>query len=245
MRDRARMAVLLVAVAAIAAAARGDQRAAIPRAVESYARVLEAITGGALRQPTLESLLGVGRLAAVMLAGEKGVLEDLGDADYQTVVQQMTGFRVSRDPIVYVEPDPDFFLNLSKTHGTAHDLAFFQRYKQTIPDGVWDVYIQQTTDESGCVRFGSLTLVEAYTRWTAFRQQFPKHYITEVAQFIGDIEDTLLEETCACEGPESVLEELSAFVKAFPDATVTLRVRERLAQVQQGTSDFQFKCVGG
>jgi hypothetical protein len=152
---------------------------------------------------------------------------------------------VSKDLVVYVEPDPDSFIKLAQDYGKAHDVAFFQRYKQTIPDGVWHVYIQPMTDEGGCVRFGSLALVESYTRWTAFRQQFPKQYVREVEQFLVDLDDTLVEETCACGAAEDVVKELAAFVKELPGAGITPRVRERLDKVKLGTSDITFRCVPG
>jgi hypothetical protein len=237
--------VLCACVLAFSVAQAGQQAPAIPRAVDSYARLLEALMGSAARKPTVESVLGTGRLAAETLAGETGVLEDLTDEDYQTVVQKMIGFKVGKDPIVYVEPDPDAFIKLAQEYGKAHDVAFFQRYKQTIPDGVWHVYIQPVTADSGCVRFGSLTLVESYARWTAFRQQFPKQYLREVEQLLVDLDDTLVEETCACGSAEDVVKELSAFVKELPDAAIAPRVRERLEKVRQGTSDITFGCKGG
>lgn len=237
--------VLCAIALAISVVHAGQRAPAIPRAVDTYARLLEALMGAAPRKPTVESVLGTGRLAAETLAGESGVLEDLTDDDYQAVVRKMIGFKVSKDPIVYVEPDPDAFIKLAQGYGKAHDVAFFQRYKQTIPDGVWHVYIQPMTDESGCVRFGSLALVESYTRWTAFRLQFPKQYLREVEQLLVDLDDTLVEETCACGNAEDVVKELLAFVKALPNAEITARVRERLEKVKQGTSDFQFRCTGG
>ena len=240
------MPTMMLAIAvAFSVSQGGQQTPAIPSAVDAYARMLEVLTGSAPRKPTLESVLGTGRLAAEMLAGEKGVLEDLSDDDYRAVVQKMTGFRVSKDPIVYVEPDPDFFIKLAQDYGKAHDVAFFQRHKQTMPDGVWHAYIQPMTDEGGCVRFGSLTLLEAYTRWTAFRQQFPKQYVREVEQLLVDLDDALVEETCACGSAEDVVKELSAFVKELPGAEITARVRERLEKVKQGTSDIKFRCVPG
>lgn len=242
------MAILRV-VSALALAisiAQADQRVpAIPRAVDTYARLLEALMGASVRRPTVENVLGTGRLASETLAGEGGVLEDLSDEDYQTVVEKMTLFKVSKDPIVYVEPDPDAFIKLAQDHGKAHDVAFFQRYKQTIPDGVWHVYVQPLTHDTGCVRFGSLALVESYARWTAFRQQFPKQYLREVEQLLVDLDDTLTEETCACGSAEDVVKEFSAFVKELPDAEITPRVRERLEKVRQGTSDITFGCRGG
>ena len=237
--------ILLAIAVAFSVSQGGQPTPTIPSAVDAYARMLQALTGSAPRKPTIESVLGTGRLAAELLLGEKGVLEDLSDDDYRTVVQKMTGFMVSRDEVVHVEPDPDFFIKLAQGHGKAHDVAFFQRYKQTIPNGVWHAYIQQMTDFTGCVRFGSLTLVEAYTRWTAFRQQFPKQYVREVEQFLVDLDDTLVEETCACGSAEDVVKELSAFVKEQPDAEITARVRERLEKVKLGTSDIKFRCVPG
>jgi hypothetical protein len=237
--------VLCATALAISVVHASQQAPAIPRAVDTYARLLEALMGAAPRKPTVENVLGTGRLAAETLAGDSGVLEDLGEDDYQMVVQKMTGFLVSRDEVVHVEPNPDFFIKLAQDYGKAHDVAFFQRYKQTIPNGVWHVYIRQQTDYSGCVRFGSLALVESYQRWTAFRQQFPKQYLREVEQLLVDLDDTLVEETCACGSAEDVAKELSAFVRELPGAEITPRARDRLEKVKQGTSDITFRCTGG
>ena len=115
---------------------------------------------------------------------------------------------------------------------------------KTVPDANRE-YIQQQTDYSGCIRFGTMSLVDCYARWVAYDKKYPNRYASEVKNFLRDIEDVLATGTCACEGKEAVLRELEAFVRAFPSARITMLVRERMNQIREGKSDIRFHCISG
>jgi len=211
-----------------------NQKATIPDAVEDYSRDLNIIRSGAKAGPGTEELLQRGRRAAKALLqsdgpGSMNVLERLTAGDFQKVVLKMEGFLVNREETVYVEPDPGFFLALAKRFGDRASIDFFEAFRKTAPDA-WPVYIQQQTDYSGCARFGSLSLVETYGRWTAFRTEHPKRYSAEVAVFLRRVEEELTEGNCACEGKDAVLSEVVAltappqpgcFVTMTPEAQRT------------------------
>ncbi len=210
-----------------------------------YSRSLVAFRTGASHDLKLSDVLRLGEAAAGALNGPDGVLENLSDADYAAVVAKMAGFVVRRIEVVWVEPDPNFFLKLARARGDRASVEFFDAYEQTVPGGMWSVYIQRQTDYSGCVSFGSLSLVATYRRWTAYRQRFHNRYTDEVANFIREVEEVLTRDTCACEGKEAVLREFGGFVHAFPSAPITPRVRERMKRVADGETDIRFNCISG
>jgi hypothetical protein len=89
-----------------------------------------------------------------------------------------------------------------------------------------------------------MSLVNTYAWWDGFRNKYPTRYQKEVRNIIHDIEFEL-DGTCACEDNKSVILELEAFVRAFPNAMITPRLRERLDQIRQGKSDMREHCHSG
>jgi hypothetical protein len=110
---------------------------------------------------------------------------------------RLPGAIVSRDEVVLVEPDPDYFVRLAASRGDRADRAFASALKRTYPQSVWPVYNERQTDYSGCTRFGSLTLVDAYRVWTAFQHTFPGRYVDPVAKDVDAVVRELTTSTCA------------------------------------------------
>jgi hypothetical protein len=228
----------LLLLATLPAAALADDEASIPPSVELYAQAVAQ--GSSVR---VDTLFAMGLRAADDLAGSSGVVSDLSDADYDTVVVRMTGFFVNRNEVEYAKPDPAFFLARARARADTVSIAFFTAYQQTVPQGILAVYFEPMTEYSGCVKFGSLALVEAYGRWIAYRDAYPNRYAGESRDFIRRIETILTAGDCACAEKDSVLKELNAFVAAFPKAPIADRVRQRIAAVEVDQAHIRYNCA--
>jgi hypothetical protein len=219
----------------------------IPEEVYAYSRGLDRLMNGAHSDLNLETLLALGRKASDVLvrpeiAGSAYLLERLSEENFQEVVRKMKGFWVNRQEVVYVEPDPRFFLELARTIGDRPSVDFFEACKKTSENAV-PIYIQQQTDYNGCIQFGSMSLVASFRTWNTYRQNYPKRYSAEVMKFVRDLEFNLAEGTCACGGREDALREFERFVREFPNTTITKRVHERIDQIRNGTSGIRWQCI--
>jgi len=110
---------------------------------------------------------------------------------------------------------------------------------------VWPIYIDQQTDVSGCVRYGSGTLVSSYFTWTAVRRQYPKRYEEASGRHLDAIVKALTESTCACSDRASVEHELTEFLRRADTSDVRTRVEARLAAVRSGDTNMRFGCKSG
>jgi hypothetical protein len=230
----------LLAILAVSMARADDEVAAIPPSVDEYAHAVAA--GDSV---PVDTLYTVGLRAAADLAGRNGVISDLSDADYDTVVVRMTGFLVNRNEVEYAQPDPAFFLARAKQQSDTASIEFFDAYHTAVPQGILPIYFEPMTDYSGCIKFGSLALVESYGLWTTYRAAYPKRYATQSRDFLKRIETIITVGDCACGDKESVLKELNAFVVAFPAAPITDRVRQRIAAVESDQSHIRYRCSPG
>lgn len=148
-------------------------------------------------------------------------MESLSDETLQALSLKMKGFIVNRVETYNVEPEPSFFIALAKRSNDPANVEFFEAYKKTKP-GKWPVYVEQKTDYSGCTRY---------------RNKYPTRYQREVRSLIHDVEFDL-DGPCACNDYKSVTLELEAFIRKFPQAKFTARLRERLDHIRQGKSDI-------
>jgi hypothetical protein len=233
-------ALLLLAAALPRPGFPAEVEATIPLSVDLYARAVAE--GNTVR---VDTLFARGLRAAADLAGPEGVIADLDDADYDTVVVRMSGFFVNRNEVEYVEPDPAVFLARARARSDTLSVAFFEAYRRSVSASFLPAYFEPTTDYSGCVKFGSLALVEGYGRWTAFRDSFPDGYAEQVTDFIGAIETILTAGDCACGEKDSVLKELNAFLRAYPKAAAADRVRHRIEAVESGRAHVKYGCYPG
>jgi hypothetical protein len=216
----------------------------IPSSVDLYANAVRA----AIPLP-VDSIYHLGLIAAqnlvddLPLVGSWGsILEGLSDDDYAKVQAKMVGFTLNREEAVFADPDPLYFIKLSRSRGDSTSADFFEACRQTSSGFS---YIEQQTDYSGCIKFGSLELVRSYGLWARFRRAHPDRYSDRVEHFLSDTEETLTQGTCACEGKEEALREFRAFEKEFPKASIAPRVVERIKALEAGTSNIRFHCISG
>lgn len=172
-------------------------------------------------------------------------IEELPDADFEQLVRDLPGIILNRDEVLLADPDPQFFLDLARKRGDAADVAFFENYRATFPDSVWPVWVNQQTDVTGCIDYGSGQLVQRYAGWRKFRAANPGRYKAAVTQRLRDIEEAAADATCACGTKESARTELERFVKAFPDALFVPRIRRRIEALSRGASVMRFNCLSG
>jgi hypothetical protein len=215
----------------------GDAR--IPPSVEAYAR---AVRGATL---PVESIYRLGLRAADDLVNHESVLEYLSETDYATVQDKMAGFLVNREEIVFAEPIPKYFSRLSHDRRDSVSFAFFEACRLTTSYAPWNSYIEQQTDYSGCIKLGSLELVRCYRVWAGFKRRHPGRYADRVELSLSDLGENLTTGVCSCAGKDEALLEFRAFVREFPNASITPRVRERIRALEAGTSDIRYHCSPG
>lgn len=189
---------------------------------------------------SVEPLLRKGNLVAEKL----DEMEDLSASDYARLEKSMKGFVVNRDEVVFVQPDVKFFSDLSRKHGTAADIAFFDLLKKIRPDSVWAAYIEQQTDYSGCTIYGDGSLTKLYGRALQFRKSYPKAFVIEIKREINDILEAFSVSSCACGKIEGVLKEFRLFIKTFPKDKNTPEIKKNLVKIKK-RGDFRFNCHSG
>ncbi len=154
----------------------------------------------------------------------------------------MRGFRIFRDEFVGASPIPAFFLGLAKSRGSEADVSYFTLADASKNEWGDARYVKRRSDFGGCTRYGSLILVDLYRRWTRYSDRFPGRYEREVAKFLEEIRRELGSARCACDGPDSVLKELRAFVAAYPNSEVAPAVEKRIEDIGAARSLIRFQC---
>jgi hypothetical protein len=189
---------------------------------------------------SLEPVLNKGQEAAVAILK---VAETLSEEEFNALGKRMPGYLLIRSDILVVGPDPNFFVTLATQKGKPVDVAFFKLVSETL-NGYWPSTMEQLDHLSGCTRFGTGQLSDLYGGWTKFRQQYPRAYQKALQDpnllLIHDLEDQLLNSTSACEGPESVVQELDKFVMAHPGSPLTPVLKKRLQALRQNKADMMF-----
>jgi hypothetical protein len=218
-------------------------------AIEAYRKALRTIEAHVPERHDLEAAFeAIAPLQEALVRSEAGrpsVLESLSDEEFQRLEGDLTGVLVNREEIVFVEPDPDFFVQLAVGHGDAADRTFFHALKATYPEGIWPVYVEQQTDYSGCTRFGSGKLVESYRLWTQFLGRYPTRYVAAAKKELDRVTGELTQSTCACEDTSSVERELRQFVRTFATSPVRAVADRRLRALRTGRSDVRPRCRSG
>jgi hypothetical protein len=172
------------------------------------------------------------------------LLESMSDVEFKEIAS-LPGAIVNRDEVLFVNPDPDYFLRTASTFGDAADRAFFTAYTSTYPDSVWPAYDTQQTDYSGCTAFGEGRLVGAYRTWSDFRRTYPSRYRRRANAELEQVGERLTESTCACGDKASIEREMQQFLRAFPRASVAAAVRTRLRALTGGRSNVRLRCLSG
>lgn len=188
----------------------------------------------------LEPILNKGQEASVAILK---VAEDLSEEAFKALGKKIPGYLMIRSDILVVGPDPNFFVTLATQKGKPVDVAFFKLVSETL-NGYWPSTMEQLDNLSGCTRFGTGQLTALYGGWTKFKQQYPHAYQKALQDpnllLIHDIEDQLLNSTSACEGPESVVQELEKFVMVYPRSPLTPALKKRLEALRQNKADMIF-----
>ncbi|MEP6903212.1 MAG: hypothetical protein ABJA66_15795 [Actinomycetota bacterium] len=216
-----------------------SQTKSILQLADEYSLVLREYEKQTSRR-SVESVVRKGQVVGQQLEE----LEALSETDYALLEKKMKGFTVNRDEIVYINPDLKFFAELSKTHGTNADIAFFALMRQIKPENVWAAYIEPQTDYSGCTIYGKGLLTNLYGRAVQFKKNYPKAYTSDIAEEINKILEEFPVSRCACGNRESVLKEYRLFIKKFPKDKNTPQIKKRLTIIEK-KKDFRFNCQSG
>lgn len=177
--------------------------------------------------------------AALGASGYSG-LESLSVKDFESVGQKMKGFLVTRDEVVYAEPDTSFWSLLAATKGSDADREFFRLLKWTYRDGAVPIYISLTTDYSGCTVFGTRELTDVYAAWLSFHSQYPQAYVGLVAAETSRALNEL-ESTCACGDKASVLDELNYFITKYPNGATTPHILTLMEKIRLDPTELHDK----
>ncbi len=234
---RTAVAALLLALPAAAGAA------PVPALAIDYARRLSEFR----RAPSaggMEALFAFGSAAGDSLVRD-GELGRMDDSTFARTARQFEGWTLMRDEVEGLLPDMKFFTALAQAHGDAGDRAFFDAYAATGMDRIMPAYVEQQTDYSGCARFGSGSLVDAWARWSAFRSAYPRRYAATAREALDDATRALVEEDCACGARSSVERELGLYLERFPHGALADRVRARLRAVESGKAEIHEHCSSG
>lgn len=216
-------------------------------AVDAYRSTIKSAESGAASQDIEAAYFKIDAVQKALMCmqgdQEGTVLESLSDAEFTHLVHELPGVLISREDIVFVKADLAYFTRLATSHGDDADRAFFAALKATYPDSVWPVYIEQETDYSGCTRFGSMSLVDAYQTWSEFQHKYPGRYTAAAQQEVHAILRELTGSTCACGNLEAVEKELQRFNRRFPTSAARGKVDQRLQDIGAHRSGIRANCI--
>jgi hypothetical protein len=171
------------------------------------------------------------------------LVESLSTDEFERLKGELPGVTIIREEIVFVGPDPDYFIRLAETRGDAADRAFFTALKATYTNAVWPVYLEQKTDAGGCTRFGSGTLVGTLRTWLDFQQRFPGRYVVPARREVERVQGALVQSTCACGDRSSAVQEMDTFLTAFPTSPIRPQLLDRVEALRSGRSDVRASCT--
>jgi hypothetical protein len=167
------------------------------------------------------------------------LLEKMDEKQLAATRRALPGIFLNRDEVLQAFPNPTSFLEFALKWGGRADIAFYSTLQISYSSPGWPQYIQPQTDYGGCRRLGSFVFSELYGMWRAFQSRYPDRYKEEVSRQLAGIEENLLHPG-ACEGPRAVAEAYREFIRSFPDAPVFNKVRLRIAEIDQGTTNLRF-----
>lgn len=221
-----------------------DVTPVLPKEIEEYTLEFERIQSLDRLERNIEVLYRKGIAAGKRLVysadfSELSLLERLNEEKLRALRRALPGIFLTRDEVLQVVPDPERFLEFALKWGGRADIAFFSTLQISYSSPGWPQYIQPQTDYGGCRRLGSFVFSELYGMWRAFQSRFPDRYKEEVRRQLAGLEENLLH-TGACEGPREVAEAYREFIRSFPDAPVSNKVRLRIAEIDKGTTNLRF-----
>ncbi|SRR6266568_104788 len=206
----------------------------------------------ALEESRAKTHVNVEDLFALAVTAGKEILADIAKADEATAtgraakpaITALEGLIISTEEALIANPDPNLFGALAEMKGRPADRAFFKLLVATRPDGVWATYFEQQTDVTGCIRFDLPELSSIYSGWLDFEARFPSAYRAQVQDELHGLDNALLG-ACACGTKATVVVGLEAVANALPKEPIAAKIKKRLDEVRNGTSNFQFQCRSG
>jgi hypothetical protein len=173
-------------------------------------------------------------------------IEYLSDAELSTLEVELRGVTISNHEVLAVLPSARFFLELSRRHGSAADIAFFKEMLATYPVVPWvPTYVEQLSDVSSCTAFQTGQLVRRYGGWLKYAHRFPAVYQAEVADELHKIEEQT-RSTCSCaKSRSSYLRELRNFNRHFPGNPARNDIVKLIDEAEHGRSKVRLSCTSG
>jgi hypothetical protein len=227
--------IFLIFLACCPQAVAGDI-SAVPSSVRTYEKALADFESGKGR---FESAFSSGLVAAQDL---ERILEKLSDSEISIAQKAMRGFYLNREEFVAVVPEPEFFKALVRKSKIGADRDFIDMYFRTKPDGLWDIYIEQQTDITGCTQFNG-TLTQAYKDWAAFRKKHPDAYAAHVTSALNGVVAALINAGCICGDKAGFKKELQEFPLDELSTEEKDKIRARLAP--NADRQLHFSCMSG
>ena len=185
---------------------------------ESALQELEAKRKGASVQRVYE--------AALAAAEAIGKVRELSEDEVRALGRSLPALRVapSAAPVI----DAEFFQELAGKYGAAADKDFFTALARS--------------PRADCTRFGDGDLLAAYKGWFTYSRKHNPAYRPHVIEEIQHLEREITTSTCMCEDAETVKRSMSGIARDFPMGKITPRVRQRIQEIDRGTSDIRFEC---
>jgi hypothetical protein len=230
------------AVVLLAIASAGAGSVELPDDAETYATALPKVltTKG---RTSLEQLFGLASNACIKL---DAMIPELGDTQLNEVRKKLPGLILRRDGAPLARPSAKFFADLARRKGNPADRAFFENYARTEPDASprFPAYVRQTSPQSRCTTYDGRLMARLYGGWLAFRTKYHDDYASEAQGEIDNLDAELLSGICACGSAAETAAGLQAFVDTLPDLPISPKIRDRIALIGAGRSNFRFTCKG-
>lgn len=195
---------------------------------------------------SLEPVLSQGQIAIAAILRQQ---DSLSPSALQALGQQMQGYLVRPTGAgLAMFPDAAYFAAQTHMHGTPVDVAFTDLMQQTLndtePSILRKTLSNQASGPNSCTRFGSHELVRLYGAWKSFQSAYPQAYALLLNDpnlpLLSNIETQLLHSHSACGSPESVQDELQAFLAGYPDSDLAPQLKKRLNHLQKKAENMQF-----
>lgn len=234
----------LLAFSLVAAGVASGQPLDPKAAAQTYRAALAGLSSGPPRR-SLEDLYVLAVRVEKAWRASRVSLESMPEEEFKVLGEQLPGFVLNREEVIVVHPKPSYFLDLAEGHGTPADRSFFTALGETYPENLWPLYIAQQTDYSGCTLFGQGLLVHTYRKWSRFRKDYPRDYVTFATGVLTDIEERVTHNDCPCGDAGSVSRELDEFARAFPKSSAAALAADRAKAVRERRSTIRFNCTSG
>jgi hypothetical protein len=193
---------------------------------------------------SVESLYGLARaIGDSLLTGYD--MDSMNTPAFDSLSARLPGMWLERDVVMRAVPDVPTFQRLARARGDSADVEYFETMFAIEDSSAWPHYVEHVTDESGCVRFGSGLVVDAYARWRKYLDRHPGRYAQWAQEEAGAIVTELAGSPCACGDRASVLRELELFLERFPKGDDSDIVRARWNELRSGGGELREHCGPG